>query len=206
MKKILLIRKAKIYIHVELDDGAKLVLKEDTVAKHMLYKGMMLDDEKITEILSNDGKQRALEKAANYLGYGMKTTKQVKDKLKEKGADEESIDYAIEKLSEYCYIDDSEYARLYAQQNAKKYGVKMIENKLRQTGVCANIAKEAAKSVSDSQEEAAKALLEKLSRKYAGLDERKKKQKMYEALMRKGFEWGKVSHLLKVDYDDGFEE
>ncbi|MBR3842412.1 MAG: RecX family transcriptional regulator [Christensenellaceae bacterium] len=206
MKKILLIRKAKIYIHVELDDGAKLVLKEDTVAKHMLYKGMMLDDEKITEILSDDGKQRALEKAANYLGYGMKTTKQVKDKLKEKGADEESIDYAIEKLSEYRYIDDSEYARLYAEQNSKKYGVKMIENKLRQKGVSANIAKEAAKSVSDSQEEAAKALLEKLNRKYAGLDERKKKQKMYEALMRKGFEWGKVSHLLKVDYDDGFEE
>ena len=46
MKKVLVIRKAKIYIHVELDDGSKLVLKEDTVVKHMLYKGMMLDEEK----------------------------------------------------------------------------------------------------------------------------------------------------------------
>lgn len=196
MKTITLIRKAKKYIHVELDDLSKLVVTEDTVFKFAMYKGMQLSEADIEEIIAADNKQRALNKAANYLGYGMKTKKQVKDKLKEKGIDEESIEYAVDKLAEYNYIDDREYALQYAGRYSKKYGKKVIEMNLRAKGISKKYIEEAIESIEDIQEESAAAYIEKLLDKYSELEPRKRKQKVYENLMRKGFEWSDISHLF----------
>jgi len=51
--------------------------------------------------------------------------------------------------------------------------------------------------VAVGQREAAKRVIEKLQSQYSGLPEEKKKNRIYAALMRKGFDWNEVSDLLK---------
>ncbi len=202
MKKIVSIRKARKYYHVDFDDNTKIVVTEDTLLDYALAKGKTFSDSDIEEIERFNGKSMALLKAVSYLGYGMRTEKQIKDKLAEKGIDKESIDYAVSKLSDYSYIDDTEYAFRYSQQYSNKYGPRKIEMKLRQKGIKAELAKSAAESIpAEDEEAAAMKHIERIRRRYPDLDTRSLNRKIYEALTRNGFKWSNVSHLLK-DTDD----
>ena len=107
----------------------------ETALKNRLKVGTEIDRKQLTEILVEDERASALNKALGYVSKALKTKKQVKDYLVRKGFSEDTVWYCIDKLKEYSYIDDCEYSKRYIDSVSKTQGKRLVEYKLMQKGV-----------------------------------------------------------------------
>ncbi len=169
----------KFYTGMGKEELLSLRLKEgDIIEENVLLAGIKED-----EFL------RALNKSGQYIGGGRKTQKQVEDYLIKKGFDEEIISRVIQRLKEYRYIDDAEYARAYIQQNALKGG-QAVKFALLRRGVDKQTIAEALDERNDDCElegalRAGKAYIKGRSFK----DMREARSKLFQALARRGFDY-----------------
>jgi len=94
------------------------------------------------------------------------------------------IAYVVDKLLEYGFLNDADFAKRYVETYSGKKGVRLIKNELRKKGISEDDADLATVDVG-SQEDAATALAEKFMR---GKErDRKTVQKLYRHLLSKGF-------------------
>lgn len=176
-------------------------VSDETLVRFKLKTGAVLGDDLLEQIRSEDHYQYAKELAAGYLSYAPRTRSQVERYLREKEVDEGAAERALGLMEEYGYIDDLAYAKEFARQQSAKYGSRAIAYKLAQKGIPAETARQALEELPPESETAQK-LMEKLKQKYAGLDPAKKKQRIYAAMIRKGFAYSDFSAMM--DYlDDG---
>ncbi len=77
----------------------------------------------------DNSKDKALNKALKYLGYKMRTKKEIYEYLLRKNFSEEDILYAVRRLEELKYLDDNEYANFWIKDrfnffNQGKYRIR----------------------------------------------------------------------------------
>ncbi len=107
----------------------------EAVYKFPLKVGMEINQSEIEAICYEAEKTQALDQAVSYVSGRFKTKKQVKDYLLKKGYDEKIVFFVIDKLKEYDYINDVEYAKRYLESCSKKEGKKLSDYKLMMKGV-----------------------------------------------------------------------
>ena len=98
--------RANVYIDDEFFAGMNIEL----IMKYGLKKGVDVNDELINEIILEELKTEAFNKAINYIGSALKSKKQLKDYLKKKDYPIEVMEFVIDKLCEYKYLDDYNFA------------------------------------------------------------------------------------------------
>jgi len=118
-----------------LDDKFYCGISIELVMKENLKKGMEIDKEKLDELILEDEKGSALSKAVKYISSNLKTTKQIKDYLKKKEYNPQTIDYVLEKLDEYKYLDDENYAKSFVLTYSSKYGKLKLISALKSKGI-----------------------------------------------------------------------
>lgn len=123
--------RCNIYLDGEFYAGVSL----ETVMKFRLKAGAETDEARLKEILTDAGNSEATEKALSYISKTVKTKRQVKEYLLKKGYSESACYHAIDKLKEYGYIDDCEYARRYIDSTGKTQGKRLLAYKLMAKGV-----------------------------------------------------------------------
>lgn len=105
---------------------------------------------------------RCLDAAAMMLNTRSYSAAELIKKLKDRGYPEESIEVAIERLKEYGYLNDSEYAKSWARRmNASGKAPRRIEYELEKKGIDKEIAKEAAAEYKENSKESALKIAEK---------------------------------------------
>lgn len=175
-------------------DGAFFTgLGEEEILRLRLKEGDVIDESVLLLSVKEDEFLRALNKAGEYIGGGRKTQKQAEDYLAKKGFDEEIISRVMERLKEYRYINDYEYARDYIQQHSIKGG-QAIRYSLLHKGISKEIID---KTLSERDEHdeiagairAGKAYLKGRSFK----DTRDARAKLFQALARRGFDYDIIS-------------
>ena len=87
-----------------LDDKFYAGISVELCIKHHFKKGTEIDKELLDDIILQDEKDRAFNKALKYISSSLKTIKQIKDYLYKKEYAEPTVNYVIEKLIEYKYI------------------------------------------------------------------------------------------------------
>ena len=92
-------------VNLYLDDEYFTRLYLDTCVKYGLKAGLEIDKIRLEDIIKESEKHLALNFAINYIGSALKTRKQIKDYLVKKEFNEDCIDYVLEKLIEYNYIN-----------------------------------------------------------------------------------------------------
>ena len=118
-----------------LDDKFYCGISIEIVMKENLKKGMEIDKDRIDELVLEDEKGSALSKAVKYISSNLKTTKQIKVYLKKKEYNHQTIDYVIEKLDEYKYLDDENYAKSFVLTYSNKYGKLKLISALKSKGI-----------------------------------------------------------------------
>lgn len=158
----------------------------ETVIKNKLKAGQAIDKDSLALLQLESEKSVALDKAMGFISNSIKTAKNVREYLIKKGYTDVVADYAVNKLSEYKYIDDKEYARAYVANYSKVKGAKLIRLELRAKGISDEDMAEALESIAD-EKEAARAVADK----YLRNKERdfKNIQKAYKYLLSKGFSY-----------------
>lgn len=163
---------------------------------HKLEIGQALDAEMLAKIRYEVEFASARDSAVKYLGRGMKSTKQVRDKLSEKEYSAESIDEVVDLLTQKGYLDDVAYAIAFISQKTKlnNFGRFRIEQELRGKGVSERHIETAYENIDeDTQEDdlttATRALEKKIRHKDIAqiMKDPKELQKLKAFLARRGF-------------------
>ncbi len=112
------------------------------------------------------------------------------------------IGYVVEKLREYGFVNDSEYAEAYTESAAKRKGGRLIRMELKNKGLSEDAIDSAVSGLDSKQEEETAArLLEKYMRGKTA--DKQTLQKAYRHLMGKGFDYETVKESLsKYDLDE----
>ena len=137
--------------NIFLDEAFFCGVTEDTLIRLNLKKGMKLDEEDLKALEEEESKNRCFSYAIYLLGRQTYFERVLIEKLKRKEYSEEDIQYTIEKLKHYRYLDDSQLAEAFVRDKKRfsKKGPRYIKEALRNKGV--------------SQEQIAKALEENYS-------------------------------------------
>ena len=190
-------QKNKKRVNIFVDDAFFCGLNKETAVIFRLKVGNEIEESKLQDAIFESEVKSAFEKASEYLGLRMHTKKELFDKLLKKGYQKDVILKAIEKLEEYHYVDDELYSKQFITEN-KRYSKRMLENKLREKGVSADVVAESiGEYMSDDGEYE---LCLKQAEKYVkGKDMTKDGayQKLLASLARKGFAFDIIKQVCR---------
>lgn len=186
--------------NVFVDGEFAFGLAVETAMQHRLKVGQEISEYDIKRITEDGERKDALDKAVNYVSKSLKTKKQVKTYLLGKGYSEQTACYVVDKLKEYNYINDEEYAKRYLESCSKNQGKRLSEYKLMMKGV----RKEVIEKAYDNVEVSAKDDALKLAEKYMKNKENTKENlvKAYRYLIGRGFSYDEADFALSGFKDE----
>lgn len=166
-----------------------LTIHEDTLVGWRLLKGRRLSGEEFGLLLVEERKEEAYRDALAMLERKARTTSELSRALKRKGYVQEAVAGAIDRLRNNRLVDDSAFAKRFAEQRAtnQRKGRMLIRQELLQRGVGRPDIDEAIEQIEPEVErESALALARKKWPQTKGA-ERERKQKVMAMLMRRGY-------------------
>lgn len=179
-------------------------IDEEDLIYYKLSEGKNIDESFYNNILENTVFKNAKDKALKYLGYKMRTEKQVKIKLYSYDFSESIVNQVINLLKEYNYINDEEYAKSFIKNkmNLTGYGSLKIRYELKMQGIQQEIFEKYLQEESELSEE--KKVIELINKRVKNLVEidYKEKQKIYAYLARRGFSYNIINIALKNFLED----
>ena len=156
--------------------------------------------------------EASLEKGIFLISLKDRTKKEVRLKLEEKYRNKAAILRAIEKLEEFGYLNDLNYAMSYIE--GRTYGKNRISYNLFQKGVRKDIVEKAYLALDEEKEENVEdvkleKLIEKKGKKVNVNNERdekkiKEEQKLIQYLARQGFSLDKIFKKVK-EYKENYK-
>ena len=189
-----------------IDNEFAFGIDEIDLLYYKLKENEPLENEKYSYILNKLLLKRAKDKALKYLGYKMRSKKQVIKKLEEYDFPPDVIEKVIKILEKYNYINDEDFAKAFIKDkiNLKGYGVFKISYDLKMLGIDEQIFKPYLydKGFVNEEEKAQTLLLKKLK----GVDiknlDYKEKQKLYAYLARRGFSYDSINKAFNYVLED----
>lgn len=146
-----------------------------------------------------DNNKKAKLKALSLLNYMDRTESGLRQKLKEKSFDEDSVEQAIEYVKSFGYINDIGYAERYILNKQDTKSRREIYASLSQKGISRDDIEQAMERCYESEHELA--VIRRLCEKKHFVAEEatdEEKKRMYHYLLRKGFRSEDVCKLLNV--------
>lgn len=179
-------------VSVFLDGEFAFGVHEDVAAKHGLREGRSLSEEERRRVEQDEAYVEAKQRALNYLAHKPRTEEEVRRKLRRQEVGQTIIDDVVARLYELEYLDDEAYARDYVRNRfaSKQYGPVRLRRELVERGIDRAIAGPAVDDffVDQDPKAAARTHAEKRWPRLADEDDpRRRKQKLYRYLRRRGF-------------------
>lgn len=179
-------------VSVFLDGEFAFGVHKDVAAKHGLQVGTTLTPEEQAAVEHDERYVQAKQRALNYLAHKPRTEAEVRRKLREEEAPSPVIEDVVARLYELNYLDDEAYARDYVRNRfaSKKYGPVRMRRELTERGVDRAVAEAAVDDLfaDENLVAAARQHAEKRWPRLADEDDpRRRKQKLYRYLRRRGF-------------------
>ena len=195
--------KDKTRCNIYIDGRFCCGLTMETVVKNRLKVGKIVSAEELSAMQLESEKNTAFDKALTFLSATRKTEKEIRSHLFKKGYLPAVIDYVVEKLREYGFINDEEYAEAYTESASKKKGGRLIRMELKNKGLSEEAIENALSELDEGQElETAKGILEKYMRGKTA--DKATLQKAYRHLMSKGFDYDTAK--AAIDAYGGMDE
>ena len=186
-------RRCNIYVDGRFYCGLTL----EATVKNRLKVGQIITEERLAEIQLESEKNTAFDKALTHLSATRKTEKQVRTYLFGKGYLPAVVDYVIEKLRSYNFLNDGEYADAYVESAVKRKGGRLIRMELKNKGVSDEEIDAALSALPAEQEEmAAQEILKKYMR--GKVCDKATLQKACRYLLGKGYDYEVVKSALSA--------
>lgn len=182
-------------IHVYIDNEYVLTVYDDYWHQNGFKDGETITEEELASLKEEAGFRLAYEKGLDYLTGRSYAKKELFYKLKTKYGDEAS-ERAIEKLSYFGYLNDEEFAKMYAKHllETKKFDIRRISTELKLKGIDREIIENVTKTLDN---EPIQRIIEMLSTKFSnGFKDEKTKKRFIAKLQRMGYSWSDIKSAL----------
>ena len=179
------------------DDGSVFGISEDVFISHCFKVGDEIDDKKFDKIFVDELRSKVFNSAVRLLGYRMRSTNELRGRLKEKKYPDNLIEDVLSKLTDMRYLNDKEFAIAFANDkvNNKKIGPIALRKEFAQHRLDQELIEVAIENVYEKypvNELIAKHLSKKKITQRSELDQKSKKR-IIDLLTRKGFNWNDIS-------------
>ena len=202
--QILNIQKDKLHLtKISLSNGEEVLIDNDVCRDNYLKKGDEISEEKLNDLVFQSQYQRAKSRAVWYLDRKDRTAKDLYNKLCLAGFDKKAVAKVIARLQEVGLVDDRRFAENYASRlmegNVSK---REALQKMLQKGVPYDMAKDVLAECDSDEGAQIEALINKKYRTKLMVEGGK--EKVYAALIRKGFSYEAVKNALKnyIEFED----
>lgn len=192
--------------HYELkfSDGSSMKMGLAVIADFSLYTGRELTEAEYAEIAAAAGLGRARERALRMIGARPLSTRELYDKLVEKGEDKAVSAEVVAWLVDMHFLDDADYARMLVRHYAAKgYGARRVRDELYRHKVPREMWDEALEQMPESDDAIDRLLQSRM--RGADINDRAAVKKATDALLRRGYGWEEIRSAL-YRYNSDFEE
>jgi regulatory protein len=197
-------------IAVDLDGSFAFALPATLVADERIDVGDMLDGDRVSSLLAVEQASRATEAALVFLGYRPRSEKEVRDRLRRGGYQQDAIEHAIARLHEWRYLDDADFARRWVENRTahRPRGRRLLQQELRHKGIDGEIARDAIDDAELDETGAAEALARRRLPSYAGDEPAAIRRRLGAYLARRGYGYDVIRVALdralgEADDDEG---
>jgi regulatory protein len=177
-------------VRVHLEGRRALDLTRLVVEEAGLRPGQLLDEATLDRLLDRDGFQQTLERALRFLETRPRSEREVRTRLAQKGTTPELIDQVVERLRTLGLIDDAAFAQ-YWIENRERFsprGARALKAELRNKGLANEVIAAQLEEAVD-EEAGARGVALRQARRFANLDERTFRQRLWAYLGRRGFDF-----------------
>lgn len=200
-----------------IDEEFFIGVDQEILIKYALHKDQVVDQDLLDKVKSAENDHKLYSAAINYLSYGMRSIKEMrdylnkqKDKKENYDPSEEVIEETLERLIRQGYLNDLEYAKSYVRTNytLKSKGPTVIQNELKvKKGINEMDILEALDEYPvDEQSENIQKLAEKFIRTKKSLPPKMMRNKLYTHLISKGFDKDIVNqHMSELTFEDAVD-
>ena len=188
------------------DNDEKMEINKDIFVNFYLYEGKEISNKELKEIKNQND-------SFSYLAYAFKLRQKslyseykMREKLYDKGANKEQVDYVIKVLKQNDLIDDDAFIEDFIEYyNSLNYGKNKIKTKLLEKGIFQERIDKIKFPVTIERKKA-KNILPKLERKYEKYNDKQKKQHIYQAYISNGFDNDIAMEMLEEVKDNNPKE
>jgi len=166
-----------------------------------IQEGAEISNKQIKELTTADEFDKAKHAAVNLLSYRQRSIKEITNRLVHKGWDKGLAGRVTEELVEKGYLNDEEFAAVFARDRVKNkcLGPIALKSELIKTGIAQKII-EHTLDVTYSKYPADKLILNLMKKR--GIDpnkalNKKEKQSFVNLLKRKGFTWDQMEPVVR---------
>jgi regulatory protein len=193
--------RVNVYLDGEFAFGLALI--------HALWLkiGQKLSDEDIAQLKAADTLEKAQQRAVNFIAYRPRTEREVRQRLKKAGANDETIGDVLARLKSAGLLDDEAFGRAWVESRvrANPRSRRMLAWELRQKGVGEEEVQAALAGVDD--EENAWRAAQKRWPRLKSLEPRERRRKLMEFLARNGFDFQTIEIVMaKIESSDDGDE
>ena len=191
-------------VTVCLDDGTEIRSTLAAVTELRLYTGRELDDTALDELRRESSRSLGREKALELVSQRLMSIKELLQKLKDKGFDEETANYCADWITERGLIDEERYAAAIVRHYAAKgCGAGRVRQELMRRGIPRELSDEALASMPESHDRLDRLIAAKLR----DPDDRDAVRKLSASLYRRGFSGEEIREALErvraaFEYED----
>ena len=168
-------------------------------------------DEKPREINPEKARQKTFDRAVNLLTYKQRSIAELRTRLLEKDwTTPEIVDSVLDKLKEYNYLNDAQFAKSFAasQIRQKPIGKRVLKQKLAMKKLDKETVEEALEKVLEEtpEEEIIERAIAKRLRLKGKPETREDAKKFYDYLLRQGFSYNLVSNKMREIASGNYDE
>lgn len=171
-------------------------IDEETFVEYGIYKGIEIDEYQLNELRMKSEMTKAKAKAFELLSYRAHTKKELLDKMLQR-YDEYTALYIVDELEKMGYIDEEGYIKecISYMLNSKKASIRQIKQYLYVRGISKETIDEALVEYTYTEKENIKEII--LTKYMLKLSEPNGYRKVFEAMIRRGFNSGDIRSILE---------
>ena len=203
--KIEKFRGKKGYRKIVFDDSSKIEVDVEILAYFHIKEGVQFDEIELNKIKGIASRKLAKEEILEFLKHKSRSESEIRKKLSGTKVNDEIIDEIIDDLKRVGFINDTDFALRFCRNfiNRKPAGEILLKIELRKRGISTEIIDETIDKIYTEfdKKELARKLIHKKKFNPSTKD-KKIKKKIADLLLRRGFDWGIVWEVMKVNTVD----
>jgi regulatory protein len=155
-----------------------------------LQVGGELSEEKIASLQAEDDRETAFQRAVKFIGYRMRSEKEIRDKLEEYQIPEGAITRVMDRLRRSGLVNDTQFSQIWVENRAeyRPRSHRALAYELRRKGIPDELIEQTLEETEDDEELAYRAAKQH-SRKWNELEWPDFRKKLSGFLARRGFSY-----------------
>lgn len=191
-------------VSVYIDGTFAFALPAIAAVQRGLKQGVVLDEAAVRELEGLAAGEKAVEAALVFVSYRPRSEREVRDRLRKREFGPEAIEYAIEKMRGWKYLDDRTFAEFWVESRAEHSprGKRALKSELRAKGVEREVVDIVIDDAEMDEQGSALEIARKRLRSLSSYDEETQKRRLSAFLARRGYDWDVVRPVLAELFEE----